>query len=195
MINEGIYNIYISKSRDMLLLSNKKNDKAFIVKNIIFLMLIPNYKVNRESLAYLCEKTAINAVAFEKEDETYEVKGEMFPKETVFKQNLDYINYPQTYIFANIFKSTGIVDALERLVNDKCVIPAAIKDAKHIQVYSVDDKVIAFTNSAEAQEYIDNNELTDLKPMTCYVGKCRRHTDLYFPNDDILILRKKDGGY
>lgn len=197
MFEEGIYNIYISRNNDLLLLSRSDRNKGFVYKSFIFFLLHPQYNLTKESLLYLCKKTSINAVGIEHSNGEFEINEDFFSKEQVFNQKLDYINFPNTYIYMNIFKNTKMIPAWEQLMKEKCSILASVIDKKKVNVYTVNSKIIAFTNSNEAFNYIEEENLEPLKlaPMTCILGKMRRKAEVYFPFENTDFKIKKDGGY
>lgn len=198
MFKEGIYNIYISRNNDLLLLSESDRNKGFVYKNFIFFLLHPQYALTKESLLHLCKKTSINAVGIECDNGEFEINEDFFSKEQVFNQKLDYINFPNTYIYMNIFKYTKMIPAWEQLMKEKCSILASVIDKKKVNVYTLDSKaIIAFTNSDEALDYIKKENIESLKlaPMTCILGKMRRKAEVYFPSENIDFKIKKDGGY
>ena len=179
----------------MLLLSVSKKDKAFIYKNSIFFLMGEKCEVTRDSLLKICQKAAINIVGVEiNETGSFDINPSLFADETVFNQNIDYINFPRAYIYANIFKHTGIVDSWEQLMKESCIVPAFI-NKKSITFYTNNNKeVIAFTSSDEALDYIKKNNLENVQPVKYCIGKVRKYFDLHFYNENTVIHKKKDGG-
>lgn len=195
MFKEGIYNIYVAQRRDVLLLSVSKKDKAFIYKNSIFFLMSEKCKITRDSLLKICQKTAINIVGIEiNETGSFDINPSFFSDETVYNQDIEYITFPRTYIYANVFKSTGILDAWEQLMKEDCIVPAFV-NKKKINIFINDNKeAVVFTNSDDANNYIKENNIEDTKPIKYAIGKARKHNDLLLPVEEMVIHKKTQGG-
>lgn len=195
MFKEGIYNVYIAQRRDLILLTTSKKDKAFIYKNSIFFLMIDNCEITRDSLLKICQKSAVNAVGIETDNnETFDINLSFFSDETVYNQDIEYITFPRTYIYTNIFKSTGILDAWEQLMKEDCIVLAFI-NKKKINIFINDNKeAVVFTNSEDANNYIKENNIEDAKPIKYAIGKARKHNDLLLPIEGMVIHKKIQGG-
>lgn len=188
-IEAKYYYLYVSQDLKCLLLSTKDRGKGFVYKRTIY-YLVKQTNLTNDSLFNEAKKMGLYQIGEEK-GEDFEIYPEAFSKTSIIPQKGEEVILPKTYIYLNIFKITKLGAAWESLINEKCYIISSIKNNKYLECTEINGKLVAFTSSKEANEYIKKTG-DEGEPTLVYIKLTRKYSSLYFINEGISIKQYTD---